>query len=178
MFERDGFLDARIADIADEASMSHGSFYHYFNSKEHIFREVAEQQEVSLLSFVTGEDGPLDPIERIRAANRAYLTAYIESAEIMKVIEEVSRYDDEVRAARAARDDEFASRLERSIRRLQKEGVADARVDPWYAANILGGMVAKFAEMYVRQGTYELEKALDQLTLLWGNAIGSPSPPS
>src|SRR6185503_2921760 len=41
IFEKDGFLDARISDIAARAGQSHGSFYYYFDSKEEIFREVA-----------------------------------------------------------------------------------------------------------------------------------------
>ena len=45
VFERDGFLTARIADIASTAGLSQGSFYHYFESKEQIFREVAAAQE-------------------------------------------------------------------------------------------------------------------------------------
>ena len=43
IFERDGFLDARISDIAERAGLSHGSFYHYFESKEEVFREVAAE---------------------------------------------------------------------------------------------------------------------------------------
>ena len=38
VFERDGFLDARISDIVERAGLSHGSFYHYFESKEEVFR--------------------------------------------------------------------------------------------------------------------------------------------
>src|SRR4051794_4773888 len=45
VFEETGFLEARISDIAQQAGLSHGSFYHYFDSKEQIFREVAEAQE-------------------------------------------------------------------------------------------------------------------------------------
>ena len=41
IFEENGFLEARISDIADRAGMSHGSFYHYFDSKEEVFREIA-----------------------------------------------------------------------------------------------------------------------------------------
>lgn len=48
MFEETGFLEARITDIADRAGLSHGSFYHYFESKEQAFREVAEAQEALL----------------------------------------------------------------------------------------------------------------------------------
>ena len=43
IFERDGFLDARISDIAEKAGLSHGSFYHYFESKEEVFREVVAE---------------------------------------------------------------------------------------------------------------------------------------
>src|SRR5579862_2369759 len=73
VFERDGFLSARITDIAKTAGTSHGSFYSYFESKEQIFREVAAEQEVSLLAHLGPDHGPLDPVERIRRGNRSYL---------------------------------------------------------------------------------------------------------
>jgi hypothetical protein len=37
-------------------------------------------------------------------------------------------------------------------------------------------MVAKFAEMWFGQnGRYSMDKAVDQLTLLWANALGLPA---
>ena len=106
VFERDGFLQARITDIAAEAEVSHGSFYHYFDSKESLFREIAEEVEVRLVSMddiphQVGHDS--GPVDRIRAANRSYLTAYKKEARIMRVIEEVSRYDETVRGVRVKR---------------------------------------------------------------------------
>jgi AcrR family transcriptional regulator len=172
VFERDGFLNARIADIAGKAGVSHGSFYHYFDSKEQIFRELAEELEVTLLSVTPAHAGPRDPIDRIRTANRDYLASYVRSAKMMLVIEEVSRYDDEVRRVRFARDDEFNDRLERSIRRLQEDGLADPAIDPYYAAFGLGCMVARFAEMFTRRGTFDFDTAVEQLTQLWAGAIG------
>ena len=176
VFERDGFLPARVADIAAEAGVSHGSFYHYFDSKESIFRVIAEAVEVRLISIdVSSHDNQRanDPIEKVRAANRAYLLSYKKEARIMRVIEEVSRYDDEVRKIRVERDDELAARLEATIASLQAEGVADTRIDGHYAAMALGGMVARFAEqMFVGGGNYAQERAIDQLTLLWCNALG------
>jgi AcrR family transcriptional regulator len=176
VFERDGFLQARITDIAAEAGVSHGSFYHYFTSKEELFREIAEEVEVRLVSMDdvahTG-DRPVGAVDRIRAANRSYLSAYKKEAKIMRVIEEVSRYDEEVRAVRIKRDDYLAARLESAIDRLKQDGQADKRIDTRYAATALGGMVARFAEqMFIAGGNYEQEKAVDQLTLLWANAIG------
>ena len=180
VFARDGFLKARIGDIAVEAGVSYGAFYHYFDSKEAIFREIAEEMEVTLLSMddVPDDDGSgFDAYERIRNANRSYLSAYRRNAGIMRVIEEVSRYDDEVRAARDRRQDQFAARLKASIQRLQEEGLADPDVDGGYAAMALGGMVAAFAAALFGAGApFEFERAVEQLTILWANALGIARP--
>jgi Bacterial regulatory proteins, tetR family len=40
VFERDGFVGARITDIADEAGAAHGCFYSHFPGKEEIFAAV------------------------------------------------------------------------------------------------------------------------------------------
>src|SRR5205807_9522888 len=74
VFERDGFLDARIVDIAKTARVAPGTFYHYFDSKEQLFREVAQAQEQRLSAPPDDgqrETSPDDsPTERIRRANR------------------------------------------------------------------------------------------------------------
>ena len=174
VFERDGFLQARITDIAAEAGVSHGSFYHYFETKESIFREIAEGIEVQLLSMNDAEyKSYSDPVDRIRAANRSYLSAYKKESKIMKVIEEVSRYDEKVRLVRVQRDNELAERLESTISRLQRNGLADNRINGHYAAMALGGMVARFAEqLFVGGGKYDQDEAVEQLTILWANALG------
>jgi AcrR family transcriptional regulator len=176
VFERDGFLQARISDIAAEAGVSHGSFYHYFDTKEAIFREIAEGVEVQLLSMDDAAHEHLhesSPIDRIRTANRSYLAAYKKESKIMKVIEEVSRYDEEVRMVRVRRDSELATRLESAIARLQSAGLADKRIDGRYAAMALGGMVARFAEqLFVGGGDYDQNEAVEQLTMLWANSLG------
>ncbi|MEU8803112.1 TetR/AcrR family transcriptional regulator [Spirillospora sp. NPDC048819] len=176
VFERDGFLQARITDIAAEANVSHGSFYHYFDSKESLFREIAEEVEVRLVSMddiAQDLEDDAGPVARIRAANKAYLTAYRKEARIMRVIEEVSRYDDDVRMVRSKRDDYLAARLESAIERLQADGLADKRIDKRYAATALGGMVAKFAEMmFIGGAQFDMQGAVEQLTLLWANALG------
>jgi AcrR family transcriptional regulator len=176
VFERDGFLQARVTDIAAEAEVSHGSFYHYFDSKEALFREIAEEVEVRLVAMddiahdAAGQAGPID---RIRAANRSYLVAYQKEARIMRVIEEVSRYDETVRTVRVARDERLATRMQSAIARLQAEANADPRIDTRYAALALGSMVARFAEtMFLGGQSLDLGEAVEQLTMLWANALG------
>jgi len=179
VFEENGFLEARISDIAEKAELSHGTFYHYFDSKEQIFREVAETHE-ALLTAKTDE--PVDPdlseYERILRANRLYLARYRENGRIMGVIEEVSRYDSHVNDARIKRQKHFAERAERHLRALQKKGLADRSVDPVIAAVALGSMVARFAELWLVEewAPFEFDHTVEQLTILWAKSIGVDVP--
>jgi AcrR family transcriptional regulator len=189
VFEEMGFLEARITDIAERAGLSHGSYYHYFDSKEQIFREVAEAQEALLTARDDGDEGQDEggpggapgsesEYERIRRANRRYLERYRDNAKIMGVIEEVSRYDSQVNDARIRRQRHFAERAERSIRRLQEAGAADPAVDPELTAVALGSMVGRFSELWLVEGwaKFDFDKAVDGLTRLWANAIGLREP--
>jgi AcrR family transcriptional regulator len=177
VFERDGFLDARIVDITEGANLAPGGFYHYFGSKEELFLEVAQMQEERLTAPSDGESSELDdpsPAERIRRANRLYLERYRDEAALMGVIEQVSRFDEEVNEARMATMKHFVERAEASIRRLQRLGKVDKRLDPSMAADALGAMIARVAELWLVQGyrDYDFERAVDQLSLLWTNALG------
>jgi AcrR family transcriptional regulator len=177
VFERDGFLDARIVDITEGANLAPGGFYHYFDSKEELFLEVAQLQEEKLTApsaDASSEQDASSPAENIRRANRLYLERYRDEAALMGVIEQVSRFDDDVNEARMATMKHFVERAQRSIRRLQREGKADKRLDAPMAADALGAMIARVAELWLVQGyrEYDFENAVDQLSLLWSNALG------
>lgn len=182
MFEKDGLLNARISDIAKKARVSYGAFYHYFESKEQLFREVAEAQEERLSAPPDEDTRPRSgdrPIDRIRDANRRYLERYRAEAKLMGVIEQASRYDDHVNAARMSSQRHFAERSEHAISRWQKQGLADKRVNPAIAADALGAMIARFAELWLTQGyrEYEFDEVVEQLSLLWANALGLDATP-
>jgi len=175
IFERDGFLESRIVDIADEAHIAPGTFYHYFDSKEELFREVAETQEARLVAV---PDHPLRPgesaMEEIRGSIRLYMSRYREEAAIMGVIEQVSRYDEHVNAVRFATLQHFVEQSERNIRSLQEAGTADSRLDARLVATALCSMTARFAELWLVQGyeDYRFEDTVEQLSMLSANALG------
>jgi len=157
--------------------MSHGSFYTYFVSKEEIFQEVVDTVEIDLLRIEPVAE-EADPIERIRAANRHYLETYLQNSKILQVIQQVATFDPEVRQTRVQRQDAFAHAVERRIREYQKQSLSNADLDPWLAANALGGMVAFVADQLAsRDEPTDLDFAVEQLTLLWANAIGLSMPP-
>jgi AcrR family transcriptional regulator len=182
IFEENGFLDARISDIAERAGLSHGSFYHYFDSKEQIFREVAEAIDerlaAPLVTIVLAKSSTATPPERLREALGQYLEAYRDDARIMGIIEQVSRYDEHVHAVLFARHKHQSEQMADSIRELQRRGMADSRLDPAIAAAALAAMSTRFTEMLFSQGFIEcsLEEATDQLTRMFVNALGLEDP--
>jgi hypothetical protein len=89
----------------------------------------------------------------------------------------VATFDPEVRQTRVQRQDAFGHAVERRIREYQKQGVSNADLDPWLAANALGGMVAFVADQLASQDEpTDVDFAVEQLTLLWANAIGLHPP--
>ena len=69
MFERKGFLSARVSDITTRAKISYGTFYHYFDSKESIFLELAQLEEARLTSPESDDEGE-EPAAEPTAAER------------------------------------------------------------------------------------------------------------
>jgi AcrR family transcriptional regulator len=177
IFEENGFLDARISDIAERAGLSHGSFYHYFDSKEEVFREVASavDDELSepLDTIILAQSSTATPRERIREAMRRHFESYRDEARIMGVIEQVSRYDEQVNAMRRARHEEQRAQVADSIRQLQRHGLADPSLDPLVAAAALGSMTWRFAEMWLVEGLLDcsFDEGIEQVTTLFVNAL-------
>ncbi len=178
VFEEDGFLEARVSDIAERAGLSHGAFYHYFDSKEQVFREVAEEvddrlsEPMETVILVHGSN--IGPRDRIVTAMRRHLESYRQEARIMGVIEEVVRYDQHMSAVRNARNARHREQIAESIRRMQRRRLADPSIDPQIAAAALGSMVERFAEMWLAQGQLEadVDAAAETLATLFANALG------
>lgn len=179
IFEESGFLDARISDIAERAGLSHGSFYHYFESKEEIFREIAETVDerlsAPLSAVILDRSSHATPRDRIYEGMRRYFESYREEARIMGVIEQVSRYDEQVGALRRARHHHYTKQMTQSIRQLQRHGLADPSIKPAIVAAALASMTIRFAEAWLVESAVDctFDDAVEQLTLLFVNAMKS-----
>jgi AcrR family transcriptional regulator len=179
VFERDGFLTARVTDIADAAGVAHGSFYTYFPGKKAILAAVlAELQEEMLhprLSRAALED---DPAGTIHDANRAYLESYRRNAGLMALLEDMAAIDEDFRQLRRERTEAFVARNARAIRRLQKQRLADAELDPEIAALAISSMVSRTAYAAFVWGrnrrATDFDAVLRTVTRLWLNALRIP----
>jgi hypothetical protein len=91
----------------------------------------------------------------------------------MRVIEQVSRFDEHVTALRHERHLYYREQVADSIRRLQRHGLVDPELDPTIAAAGLGAMTYRFPEMWFVQGLLDcdFEEGVDQLTRLFVNGL-------
>jgi AcrR family transcriptional regulator len=177
VFEKHGFLEARVSDIAERAGLSHGAFYHHFESKEQVFREVAESLDDELAepmdTVILAPGSTADPKERLFTALRRHLEHYADEAKIMAVVEQVARYDAYVGAVRARRGLRHRENIAKSIRSMQRKGLADRTINPEIAAAALGSMVERFAEMSLAQEQFDcdLDAAAETLAALFVNGL-------
>lgn len=180
IFERDGFLDARIVDIAGRARVATGTFYTYFDSKEAIFREVADVliDDLYQQSHV-GDLAGSDPRARIAAANRLYVQALARHAGLYSVVIQVASIDPQFRSRRQASRQAFVRRAARGLRQLQDSGRADPGIDADLTAALLCGMVENFAEVrHLLGARFDDERAVETMTDIWCRAIGCAAGPS
>ncbi len=173
VFERRGFLDTRVADIVAEANVAQGTFYTCFDSKEAVFRAVAQGVIDGMLASLHADIHAEKPYDRVRGAMQRFVDAYIPSARIIALTEQVGTFTPEMRDLRLALRAAFLDRSIRGIRRLQEEGIADPGLDVAVTAEVLGAMVDHTCYVWLTLGK-QLDKdvLLATLTTVWARAIG------
>jgi AcrR family transcriptional regulator len=177
ILERDGFRDARISDITQEAGVANGSFYTYFASKIEVVNALLPEISEDLLDPTAGPeiDGTADIATRIRAMIEAYLQSYERNVDLLKVLEEVTLAEETVAEWRLERSREFARRAAVDITNWQARGLVDPDLDPVVTARSLSSMVVRMAYFVYAVGeTIPFEKLASNLTRLWVNALRLP----
>ncbi|MGH3761904.1 TetR/AcrR family transcriptional regulator [Actinophytocola sp.] len=172
VFERKGFVDTRVADIVAEAKVAHGTFYTYFASKEAVFRAVAQDTVDDMLAALRAGGYPDDPQERVRVALRRFVEVYRLNARIIALTEQAGTFSPELRAMRLALREAFVRRSARSIRRLQKEGIADPGLNAVLTAEVLGAMVDQTCYVWFALARgFAPDAVLEALATTWARAI-------
>ncbi|MFY1638171.1 TetR family transcriptional regulator [Solwaraspora sp. WMMB335] len=144
LFERRGFDRTSVQEIADQAGLTKGAFYHHFGSKDDLLRHIQEEYlEAQLAAIQEIESGSDDPRVRVAelirfsltsvAEYRAHVTIFYQERRYLagEVFAEVTRKRDVVEAA-------FAGIIQDGIAR----GVFRTDVDPRIVTFGLVGMCA------------------------------------
>lgn len=171
VFERDGFSDARIADISSEAGCATGTFYTWFASKEEVLAVVLYEAQHDVMR-PTLDPGSADPFAALAEGHRRYFENYERNARLMLVLEEVAALDPTFREIRRRRGETLARRTAEVITALQKRGVADPDLDPYPTARALDGMVSHLAYYsFVLGEPMSTEELVTTTDRIWRNAL-------
>lgn len=178
VFERDGFLNARVMDIAVEAKVAHGTFYTYFDSKADIFRAVQTEFQPGIYQ-PTPADKTRTRIQGIEAGNRQFYKVYLENLRLMALLEQATTFDEEVQALRIQLRRRAERRILGLVKRQQASGALEASLDPEIVASSIIAMTThSFYSWHVTEDRgYDFEEANKTLTYLWANALGMHAEP-
>jgi AcrR family transcriptional regulator len=177
VFEEQGYLDARVIDITRRATVAYGSFYTYFASKDAVFAEIVDQMIHEFHATVRAEPSAgSSPRHLIARTNRGYLKAYRQNAPMMAILEQVATFNPELTVIRREARATWVKTTSKAIARWQRQGLVAPGIDPYYAASALGSMVDRSAYVWLVLGEpFDEDRAVEQLTTLYCNALGLPS---
>jgi AcrR family transcriptional regulator len=99
VFAREGYVNARMSDVADEAEISMGGLYRYFANKEDLFAQVIADLHEDLYRASTARehDFATEPYEALVEANRGYLRLYSEQRDVMRAFIQAAHVEDRFR---------------------------------------------------------------------------------
>jgi len=176
VFERDGYHDARLVDIVQEAGVATGTFYNYYPSKAAVFQDLVARVIEDLVSDAGTDVFRDDPIASIYEANRRYVEGYRRNARMMSLLLQIGPQP-EVHDLGLDVHGNFETRISRAIRRWQRDGLVYPDLDPIYTANALSYMVDRFLyEWTVLDLDYDQETVVDTVSKLWVRGLGLERP--
>lgn len=177
VFEAKGYPATRMSDIADAASVAHGTVYTYFEDKAAVFTAVVNELTDQLESEWRVGAETADPVTRIAEANRRYLDSFNAHAPLLRIVEQVSTTEPEYRNLLTDFRQRYVERAVAGIRRLQKEKLVDAELDPYLAGSALCAMVEGFGRQWLGRGEdHDPQLVTETMTKLWARALGLDYP--
>ena len=176
VFARDGYLNARISDIAQAAGRSVASFYNYYDTKADLLIALAEEfhAEATAMAVLPYRAG-LSQEEALREAVIGFWRTYAKRRGELIGIFQAAMVAGQFRDRWLEMRGEAVSRIAAQVRRAQAEGFCPG-VDPVLTASALSAMLEHFCYIWLGQGgekdvPFDDERALDALATIWVKSV-------
>jgi AcrR family transcriptional regulator len=177
VFARDGYVEARMIEIAQEAGVSTGGLYRYFVNKTGVFAALIEDlhEELYDASGRTSASFGDDPLAALTEANRGYLEHYYENRDVMRAFIEAAAVDERFRKLWWEMRDRHVRRFARALRSSHAAKSIDG-VSPEIATEAMACMVEQccyvwFAHDEMRDAPVDLDQAVQAVTHAWYAAM-------
>jgi AcrR family transcriptional regulator len=184
VFAREGYLNAKISDIAAAAGRSVASFYNYYDTKADLLIALAEEfhAEATQMAILPYRSG-LSREDALREAVAGFWRTYAKRRGELIGIFQAAMLEGEFRDRWLKIRAEAITRIAAEVRRAQADGYCPG-VDPVLTASALSAMLEHFCYIWLGQGGEQLdqagepadvpfddERALDALATIWVRAV-------
>lgn len=180
VFARDGYVNTRMADIADEAGLSMGALYRYFENKESVFEHLVADihEELYTSSRASDHRFATEPFEALREANLGYLRHYFDNRDVMRTLVEAAAVDPRFREIwwkmRTRHSERFTQAVNDHYGIIALDGI-DAAV----AADAMTCMVEQVAYVWygheaIHSRKVDLDDAAEVTTRAWFRLFFAP----
>jgi AcrR family transcriptional regulator len=160
VFSRDGYVEARMSDVAAEAGVSNGALYRYFENKTDVFAALIANIHEEFYEYSGHTTHSLDdePLEALSEANRGYMEHYYANRDVMRALIEAASVDERFRRILWDMRKRHVERFTRAMRRTHHlEAVAGVSIETateavvcmveqccyvWFAQESLGASVS------------------------------------
>jgi AcrR family transcriptional regulator len=169
--------DLGVERIATTAGLSRTAFYFYFRDKRellmHLTEDVAEMLYAEADRWFSGHD---DPADEIAEALRKIGALYREHGALLRVIVEVSTYDEEVAAFWRALIGRFVEATRARIVAEQDAGRAPAMPAEATAFNLVWMSERAFYQLLVQDGLpFSYDEAVEAMVGVWLRTVYAPA---
>jgi AcrR family transcriptional regulator len=176
VFARDGYLNAKISDIAAEAGRSAASFYNYYDTKADLLIALAEDFHEEATSLATLSFGAgLTRTDALREAVAGFWRTYAKRRGELIGIFQAAMVEGRFRDRWLELRGEAIRRIAGEVRGAQARGYCPG-VDPDMTASALSAMLEHFCYIWLGQGgekdvPFDDERALDAVATIWVRAV-------
>lgn len=138
---RDGYVNTKIGDIAEEAGKAVGSFYQYFRNKEVLLATLAEEFRLALQTEIQPpKDVSENPFDNLKRTIRSFWTVYRAHGAVAVAVFQASMVDESFSKIWQQVREEGIRVSGTRIRLAQRLGYCPG-IDPEIAASVLCSMI-------------------------------------
>jgi len=180
VFTRDGYVDARMSDVAAEAGLSLGGLYRYFENKEDLFASVIEDLHEELFNK-SRSSTPIarDPEAALFEANLGYLQHYHDNSGVLRAFIEATTVEERFTTIwwtmRERHVDRFLHAIEDDDR-VELDGLDAATVARSMASLVEQTAYTTFAHASLNRALPDVETVARIVTRAWYRSFyGNPA---
>lgn len=182
VFARAGYVTLRMSDVAEEAGVSMGALYRYFQNKDDLFDNLIGDihEELFEASAAQSHDFASHPFQALVESNRGYLAHYYDNLDVMRAFIEATTVDERFRDVwwrmRTRHVERFLHALKKTHGIEQVDGVPARRITEAMVAMVEQCAYVWFAQEAMDEQAMSVDMAAEVVAGTWFRAFFDTRP--